>query len=214
MKNLKKAVVKRGICVFLTAAMLCADTGVTIYATSGSEQEILEEAVKETLAGEAQAEEDMLAKEPFVDDGQIEDTTTGEMQEDSQTEEPSKDNKQTEGDLAEEGATGESSSEKMPVKGENTDENSGGEDAETDVTEEGNPVMEDGTTEENPNDADKGSTGDMLIEESVSENDIEENLEAATKDSGDIIASGEDNDITWVINTDGKLMVEGEGDFS
>ncbi|MDE7477597.1 MAG: hypothetical protein K2M91_06565, partial [Lachnospiraceae bacterium] len=106
MKNLKKAVVKRGICVLLTVAMLCTDTGVTVYATEGEEQKVLEETVEETLMGDMQIE-------------------------DGQTKESSKVNERTEEDLAEEGETEETSPGKTPINEENTDENSGGENEET-----------------------------------------------------------------------------------
>ncbi len=204
MKNLKKAVVRRAICVFLTATMLCADTGVTVYAAEGAEQKVSEGTVEETSTGEVQAE-------------------------DGQTEEASLGNDWTEGDLAEEGEAGKPSPEETLVKGETADENSGGENAETSVTEE-NPVMGEATVEE-PVVKEEDNTGEAPIEKSVSENDIEEsvsvnaieeevaeNLEKAEgdseEDSGEIIASGSYEDITWGMDADGKLKVECTREFS
>ena len=55
-KNLRKTV-KRAICVLLTTAMLCTDTGMTVFAVEGSEQDILAETTEEALAEEIQADE-------------------------------------------------------------------------------------------------------------------------------------------------------------
>lgn len=217
MKNLKRAV-RRAICVLLTAAMLCADTGVTVYAAEGAEQKVSEGTVEETQA-----------EYPSVDDGQTEGTSTGEVQtEDGQVEEPSTVNDQAEETVTEEGETGKPSSEETPVKEETADENSGGEKTETDVTEE-KPAAEDGTTEENSDVEAVENIGDVSADESVSENDIEdaaEILETAERssegdseeeskeESKEIIASGTYEDITWVIDAEGKLTVEGTGNFA
>lgn len=165
MKNLKKTVVMRAMCAFLTVVMLCTDTGVTVYATEGAEEKGLE--------------------------GAVEDISTGDIQpEDGHTGELPKENEQTEDSLTKEGEKEGSSAEEMPVKGETANENISEEDTEA--------------------------------EESVSGNgleDVKENLISTVMATGDnAIASGEykenGNDITWVIDADGKLTVEGTGDFS
>ncbi len=175
MKKLKKTI-KRTICILLTVAMLCTDTGVTAYAEDGAVQA-----------------------------------------EDGQTSEISEEIEKTEGDLAEEG---EISPEETTVEGETADENSDEDNTETGATDE-NSAAEDGTADENPDVEDEENTGDAVAEESAQENnieeDVEENQETVTKAYGDNIASGEykenGNDITWVIDADGKLTVEGTGDF-
>lgn len=131
----------------------------------------------------------------------MEETPSGETQadedhaeqppiEDSQAEEPSVEESQPDGSLTEDEKTEADSSEEIPGKEE--------------------------TGEDIPD------TGAEETEESVSENEIEgagENSIKTVMETGDhVIASGEykenGNDITWVIDENGKLTVEGTGDFS
>ena len=70
----------------------------------------------------------------------------------------------------------------------------------------------DETTEEETDDPEEAES---VSDNSVSENTLEEQKEVrALAVPADAIASGSYGNITWVVDKDGKLTVEGTGDFA
>lgn len=199
MKRLRKEL-RKAICVFITVAMLCSDAGLTVYATAAAGQNHLTKIMEETLLEEMQADEEHVEQPP-----------TG----DSQAEEPSVGESQPDESLTEDGKPEEVSSEEIPGEEEAGEEILDTEAEETEEKTEG----EDTAPEENSDVEDTENIEEASTEESVSENEIEDAGENSTKtvmETGDhVIASGEykenGNDITWVIDADGKLTVEGTG---
>ncbi len=202
MKRLRKEL-RKAMCVFVTVAMLCSDAGLTVYATEAAGQDHLIETMEETPAEEAQGNEDHAEQSPT---------------EASQTEDSSVEESQPDESLTEDEKTEEDSLEEIPGEEETGEDipNTGAE--ETEEKTEG----EDEAPEENPDVEDTENTEEVSTEESVSENEIEDAGENSIKtvmETGDsVIASGEykenGNDITWVIDADGKLTVEGTGDYA
>lgn len=267
MGNLKRAT-RRAICAVLTAAMLCSNAGLTAYATEGTGQETVIEAVEEVAVEGSQSEE-VQPEEASAGETPVEEAPTEENldekapaeekpAEEVPGQEASSDNSQA-GDVLEEGGQTETGSPEKAPKEEGTTENNPNVEAgaEEEKPDEGNteagaeeekpdeenteagageekpdegntetgageekPVEEDVSPEATPDGEGAENREDASSEESVSENDIEdaeENLETVEKAAGDI-ASGEytenGNNITWVIDANGKLTVTGTGDFA
>ncbi len=214
MLKLKKEA-RRAICALLISAMLCSDAGLTGYA---AEQKISEETVGEATdqAGEVQREEprteDSRLEEPSAEEG-----STG----DSRTEEDLPGEGETEGSSSEEGRQEDTSSEETPKDEEAEGDSDFGKEDDKTGAEEDEPVEGDTVPGENTDAEDAENQRDASEGESVSENDadhVEENIPILLTVGEDAVASGEykenGSNTAWVIDADGKLTVEGTGEFA
>ena len=214
MLKLKKEA-RRAICGLLISAMLCSDAGLTGYA---AEQKISEETVGEATdqAGEVQREE------PKTEDSQLEEPSAEEPSTgDSRTEEDLPGEGKTEGSSSEEGRQEDTSSEETPKDEEAEGDSDFGKEDDKTGAEEDEPVEGDTVPGENTDAEDAENQRDASEGESVSENDadhVEENIPILLTVGEDAVASGEykenGSNTAWVIDADGKLTVEGTGEFA
>ena len=214
MLKLKKEA-RRAICGLLISAMLCSDAGLTGYA---AEQKISEETVGEATdqAGEVQREE------PRTEDSQLEEPSAEEPSTgDSRTEEDLPGEGKTEGSSSEEGRQEDTSSEETPKDEEAEGDSDFGKEDDKTGAEEDEPVEGDTVPGENTDAEDAENQRDASEGESVSENDadhVEENIPILLTVGEDAVASGEykenGSNTAWVIDADGKLTVEGTGEFA
>ncbi len=214
MLKLKKEA-RRAICALLISAMLCSDAGLTGYA---AEQKISEETVGEATdqAGEVQREE------PRTEDSQLEEPSAEEGSTgDSRTEEDLPGEGETEGSSSEEGRQEDTSSEETPKDEEAEGDSDFGKEDDKTGAEEDEPVEGDTVPGENTDAEDAENPGDASEGESVSENDVdhvEGNIPTLLTVGEDAVASGEykenGSNTAWVIDADGKLTVEGTGEFA
>ena len=214
MLKLKKEA-RRAICALLISAMLCSDAGLTGYA---AEQKISEETVGEVTdqAREVQREE------PRTEDSQLEEPSAEEgSMGDSRTEEDLPGEGETEGSSSEEGRQEDTSSEETPKDEEAEGDSDFGKEHDKTGAEEDEPVEGDTVPGENKDAEDAENLGDASEGESVSENDadhVEGNIPILLTVGEDAVASGEykenGSNTAWVIDADGKLTVEGTGEFA
>lgn len=195
--NLKRET-RRMICALLIAAMMCSDAGVTAYAVEAAEQGALTEIADETVSEEVRAETGQDGVES-AGDSQEEQPVTGE----ERTEEEGAEAEKTKEPSQKDDSVQENPAEETKREEENGDTDSDT-DKETEV--EGEEPSEEDTMPEEDSDGveDAENPEDISPEESVSGNSV--------------IAQGEykedGNNITWVIDADGKLTVEGTGEFA
>ena len=199
-KQLKKEV-RKALCALLTAAMLFTDTGMTAFAqeeTRQTEETRQEADAEESAFGETNTPtEEAAAQETSIMEGTTEQASEERASEEEETESTCTENASDENTMTNE------STEAQVVESTSTEESS------TENTE-----TESGSNEETVSEEDT----DMEETETVSETETEaeESVNKLAFSDSDI-AHGEykqnGSDITWVIDAEGKLTVEGTGNF-
>lgn len=120
-----KKTVRRVICAVLTAAMLCSDAGLTVYAVEAAEQGALAETAEETLTEDVQLGEDAVegdkTEAPSQEGGQTQEQQTEEAEaEDPQEKSPSMEEEQPGENPAGDGNTETPSGEEPDIEEEDS----------------------------------------------------------------------------------------------
>ena len=180
------------------------DEGDRVNGTAESEQ--IEENSDATDSGRLSEAGDVLGEEQKEGIGQVQDS----VKEDSDRE------------VQQPGEEQEKYEEQTPLQGEDSDEVSESnkeediEDSDVDEESEGNvndEIADDEVEDSETSEAEEVPNAEET--ESVSENDLQEDSRmSALLENAPAIASGRYEDVIWVINADGKLTVEGNGEFA
>lgn len=198
MKKMKRYA-KIAFCVALSVAMMFTDTGITAFAEESTQSEKIQQKVdlEEAEAGETVIlTEEERAEEVFVGG-----ETAEQMSEEWVIEEKTEESALTEKSFDEDNVM------KKQTEYENLQDASSEEDlmekTETGIASNEETISEDSTDMEE-------TVTEIKTESRESENEL--TFSDTDIDHGEYKKNG--NDITWVINADGKLTVEGTGDFA
>lgn len=196
-KNKIRKYIKTVLCAALSIALLFIDVPVAVFAAEGTPETGITTETAQTPGTQE--------KSPAVE------RETAELDtENAVTEEIRAEEHPTEEEVPE---TTEETAESTPEETEpETEETSDG----SELPNEDEPESPDGEVEtEEPEVTDEEGTAETEEPDSVSENDLDEQGEVrALAASGDVIDSGTYENITWAVDVNGKLTVEGTGDFA